>query len=363
MAVNSSLEKAYLRLLEEHGYRPPPLEEWIEVHYRLTKESNDWARNEGHAAAPILDEQARELVLPGAFLDGTVPMNVLIAPLAREIEEAAREWSMSLPLPVYCGVFPTGEFNAVAMPVDGGALLLINEGLMYLIYQCMEVWGLRASIPSGSAKEEGLEPMISNEQAIAAIADAVYAYLFEGSSARAPQLPMIGGIRGFYLTMLAASIIKFVVAHEYGHAYAGHLCAEKAVRKILPGGEVNLIPKDWAEEYRADILAMRLLVPPSARKVNSEEECLEFAVQLVAPLAFFQLAQLIELTVGTFLRLSPGDILKGDHPPPGLRSKHIREWVRVIGGEAYMTMANEISSWLEGLQEDVAVLVVERRAL
>ncbi len=293
MSRSESPQDAYRRLLREHGYAPPALEEWVKTGHRLSEEARVSANAEGimNEGAPMSEPAA--LFLPGAFIDGTPPMNALIAPLAKELERAAGEWSLAHPRPLHVGVFPTGEFNALATPAGDGVLLLINEGLMYFAYQSMETFGLSTTIVFG---DKHIGPVMSKDEATGQLADVVYSYLSKGSSASARHLPMTGGLRGSYVNHLATSIHRFVVAHEYGHAYARHLGSTSTMRLSLPSGELEVINKNWEQELEADLVAMRLMVPPSVRKVrrDSGRAVLHLAMALVGPLAFFQLDMLLE---------------------------------------------------------------------
>lgn len=358
MSTDGSPQQEYRRLLREHGYVPPSLEEWVKTQSRLTDEARVPAKGEDIVGADTPTRERETLYLPGAFIDGTPPLNMLIGPLAEEIERAAGEWSLTLREPVHVGVFPTGEFNALARSAGHGVLLLINEGLMYFAHQSMEVFGLATTI-AASGKNVG--PLMSRDVAIDQLADVVYSYLWHGSSASARHLPMTGGLRGSYVDHLARNVYRFVVAHEYGHAYARHLAPANAIRLSLPSGELDVITKSWEQEFEADLVAMRLMIPPSARKVgrNSPGAFLQLVMALVGPLAFFQLDTLLEaVKKAVYGRADPA--VPATHPPSAMRSARVRDWATQIRADSFLSVADQVCSWLASVQGDVANAVARR---
>jgi hypothetical protein len=358
MIKHNSPQQEYRRLLREHGYAPPLLEEWIKTSQQLTEEARVSANAEGIMNESGPTSERDPLFLPSTFIDGTPPMNVLIAPIAEELERAAGEWSLTLPKAVHIGVFPTGEFNALATPAGDGVLLLINEGLMYFAYQTMETFGLATTVID-AGKEIGR--LMSRDEATGQLADVVYSYLRHGLSASARHLPMIGGLRGSYVNHLATSIHRFVVAHEYGHAYARHLDSAGTVRWSLPSGELEVISKNWEQELEADLVAMRLLIPPSARRIGSDSPgaVLRLAMALVGPLAFFQIDALLE---GAERACCGGadPVRSTTHPPSAMRSARVREWATQIRADVFLSIADQVCAWLADLEEEVATVVARR---
>ncbi len=352
MNKHSSPQEEYRRLLREHGYTPPSLEEWLETSQRLAQEARLFAESEGIVTNSRSGSERGTLLLPGSFIDGTPPMNALIAPLAEEIERAASEWSLALPGSVHVGVFPTGEFNALATPAGDGVLLLINEGLMYLSYQSMEAFGLATTIMAAGRE---IDPAMSRDEATNQLANVVHSYLWDGSSAFARHLPMTGGIRGSYVNQLATSIFRFAVAHEYGHAFARHLECASTVRLSLPSGELDVINKSWEQELEADLLAMRLMVPPSARKVSRDRPgaVLRLSMALVGPLAFFQLDMLLQAVERACCRATL-PCPTASHPPSAMRSARVRQWVTQIRADAFLGVANRVCSWPADVEKDLA---------
>jgi hypothetical protein len=192
--------------------------------------------------------------------------------IERLIEQSGRQ----IP-PAYVALFPTGSHHAEAMAIDGGVLMLINSGLMNLLYQI-------AKINLASATYESAPPLIDDVQCSIALGELLMAHTVGGSSFLARALPQLERPRLDVASNLTAVAEAFVIAHEYGHALAGHLDpARTRVRVATPGGNLDFSRQAQEDEYEADRLALEILGPALRMPDSPRRE----AIALSAVLLFF----------------------------------------------------------------------------
>lgn len=360
MIEMEALENEYRRLLKMRKYRAPHLADWVKTQLIFEAQANKWTESEEQFET-TKDNEPHALELPIGLMDGTPPTNEVVIWLAEAVEKAATEWNFSVPMPVLCRVFPTTFFNAQSRVVGESRLLLINEGLVHLIFGLSEIYGLSVDLvdPNKPRPESGVS--LSKEESVEGLATLIYSYLFSEQGVPETAYPMIGGVQGHWIIYLCQTIIKFVVAHEYGHLYANHLTTAEIRESSSNGDGFNIIRKDWQQEYEADIFAMRLMLPPSKRNLDSFEKHFDASTQLVGPLAFFQLQKLIESTQELLNDNDIGSIVITDHPPAETRTEKIREWASMIKAETLMEHADRFFSWIEDLRTDIVETVVSRR--
>ena len=350
-----SLQSLYRQLLKSHNYKPPSLTEWVK------QREATLAQLGISAAEPEIDAEATH-----AISIGEPPINQEIGRLANEIEHSASEWQdMSLPCPVLCRAFPGVDFNAIAVPTSEGALLLVNEGLVFLVYHCLEIWARAANLPDCPEV-----PLLSSRDGLDAIVAGFVAYCegAESWSQAGQRFPVLDGVRGSLVGRLAESTCRFVVGHEYGHVYAGHVTAGKRGAIELPTGVLDVIPTNWQEEYRADVLAMRLVLPPSRRTLDSDDQLLEAVVRVSGPMVFFPIAEILGW-VSSFIDCHSRGIKvnqeilrkmtdRSTHPPPVLRIEQVRKWADVVGGSHTLEIGEQFLSWLTDCRKSIFSKVV-----
>ena len=128
-----------------------------------------------------------------------------------------------LPFDVFAGLYPTGDFNAHVEPVAGGALILINAGLMDLLFTVLKA-NLAAS---GGPKDP---PPLRDRQTTMVLAEAFNAYIYGQGSIAAWPLPRLDSDREQILGFVLRAGELFVLGHELGHIVRGHvrLCLDAA---------------------------------------------------------------------------------------------------------------------------------------
>jgi hypothetical protein len=176
------------------------------------------------------------------------------AALLKVLKDSGRH----LPFSVYVGIYPTGEFNARVEAVgDAGALVLINAGLMDLLFTV-----LKANLASSGGGKD--PPLLNHEQTSIVLAEAFNAYLYGEGSLGAWTLPPLNRQRLLPLEFLLTAGECFVIAHELGHVALGHV--------RLPTSEQGQaeVALTTETELAADAFALELLVSGSAEDTNAQ---------------------------------------------------------------------------------------------
>ncbi|GGN43906.1 hypothetical protein FHR83_008039 [Actinoplanes campanulatus] len=165
---------------------------------------------------------------------------------------------------VYCGEFPTGEFNASARRARTGNLILLNQGLRRLIYNAC----LAGSLHVQDANQP-LSSLVARRSPawgeIAAQLIGVLLNYFQGDAFFSPQSSNYSPQCLTLASGLSSSIRTFVIAHEVAHAELGHLDQGSAHNMRTPLGDVEVIAKSYDQEFEADQLAQQVLIEIARR--------------------------------------------------------------------------------------------------
>ena len=128
--------------------------------------------------------------------------------------------SVKLPCDVFAGLYPTGELSAQISPVPGqGALLLVNVGLMDLIFSLLKI---NIATPAPGEKET----LLTEKQATLAVVELFNAYLYGEGSLGAWPLPRLPEDRERPLGFVLRRCEQFVLCHEIGHLVLGHVAVD-----------------------------------------------------------------------------------------------------------------------------------------
>jgi hypothetical protein len=189
------------------------------------------------------------------------------------------EQKVQLPCELFAGLFPTGQLNARAIPVAGvGALLLVNVGLMDLIFML-----LKTNIAT-RAKNETV-PLLTDEQAEMVLADVFNAYLYGEGSLGAWSLPPLPQEREGNLAFVLQRAEQFVLAHEIGHVVLGHVSIDGPEKRHRVGDYTQ------EQENEADQFALELLL--RAHKQEPQWE-LRSSFLAGAVMTFFAVADAVQ---------------------------------------------------------------------
>jgi hypothetical protein len=245
-----------------------------------------------------------------------------------------------LPMAVYAGVYPTGEFNARAHLVPPwGALLLLNSGLMDLMFTV-----LKTNLASSFSGPDD-PPLLNEAQVTKVLAEAFNAYLYSESSIRSMGLPPVPPEREVNLDYVLRRAEQFVLAHEIGHVALGHLNAEGAGKPAIRSREQELA----ADVFAVDLLASLLSAPPGPARDN------EATFLAGGILNFFEIAVVI-VAFETSLGIDRRDA--SSHPDLAVRGEALVKRIRdVLPGADPLRRVGVFINWLghylPGIEETI----------
>jgi hypothetical protein len=254
---------------------------------------------------------------------------------------------IELPSPVYVGDYPHGRYNAQARAVPTGTLILVNTGLLTLLYQVAESIGASileiTSTGDGPTYEQPTAELTRRrDEARDLVAKAVVEYIFHGDARFVGLNPMAADSRARFGLPFADAATDFVVAHEFGHLLAGHL-HEAPTQEFSKGG----IRANHRREYEADEIAALLLM----RGQDPEDNiCQNIAV--TGPFLFFAIDHLITRVRSEIDDIPAGAIVTG-HPRSDERGAALRRLFVEIAGPGVLQMANAIVTSFSGEEDRI----------
>ncbi|MBK5544722.1 SEC-C domain-containing protein [Pseudomonas sp. TH04] len=208
-----------------------------------------------------LKRTLEETVLPTRY-DSVSAFN-LINGLVEEVKRAAAELGADITLfPLYATV-PTGRVNATAVNIPGASKpFLLFDGqlltfchLISKIYATSFVTTKNGDMRSFSTDLSTITKKISaHPEIVSRLAGVLTAFIRTGRPATSKPFPVDLDSIGL-VECLRKSMEIFVIAHEFGHVYAGHL------NNFLP---MNAFPSDsnvspqHKKEYEADYIGLVL---------------------------------------------------------------------------------------------------------
>ncbi|WP_158751545.1 hypothetical protein [Streptomyces bicolor] len=256
---------------------------------------------------------------------------------------------IELPGPVYVGEYPHNSFNAQACVVPGGTLILVNTGLMTLLFQVAKLVGAsfrtftRTEDAGMQFEEETAEMIRQWDRARKTVAKAVVAYIFHGDARRAGRIPVDADSRALLGVPLAGAARDFVVGHEFGHFLAGHL-HEPAAR--TRSGE--WIRKSHQQEFEADEIGALLML----RRLENPGDQIQKNFAVAGPFLFFAIDHLVT-RVRNEINDIPAGLIVTDHPPSDERAAALRRLFVEIEGPGVVQFANAFVSVLSAQENDI----------
>jgi Zn-dependent protease with chaperone function len=171
----------------------------------------------------------------------------------RGMQRLGRSWPA-----VHVDLFPTGDLNAMSVPAPGGHLVLVNTGLMNLVFNVLKIHVLSQRI--GPTDEDAAQ--VTEAQVALLLAEALNAYIYGAGSWMTWSTPPLQGRRSDLIAPTLALCEDFVLAHELGHVLAGdrveavtYLSAP--VEAPVPGLDIPVAAHD--AELAADRLAAEIV--------------------------------------------------------------------------------------------------------
>lgn len=365
MTTRKALELEYTRFLSAHGLsamKPSSNRSAFETIRSELASATDASGLEKYD----LSSQPFNELLHTIEQAGEQTLHDVVNVLSKEIESALEDLESDVATPIFAGVFPTGSFNAVATPCDGGALALLNSGLMMCIHQIVKIVLHKARF--AEFDEQGKPKVdtaidsspLSHEELVLTLAQVLLAYAGYTRTSRIRRLPMGSVAKSMLAASLVKSTEKFVLAHEYGHAVAGHLANPKTVVTRTRAGEVGLIAKSWEQEMEADVIALGVLLASAPRIVDSQEKMFELEMVVSGPLIFFGIANLLERVVEEVEGFG-SRLVAETHPPPQMRLDLVKRFLRDAGCKDVVFRLTDAS--LEMLSQMASEVIVEIRKL
>jgi hypothetical protein len=247
--------------------------------------------------------------------------------------DEVRSWlakqGVTLPCEVFAGLYPTGALSARIAPVPGdGALVLVNVGLMDLIFSILKI---NIATPARGEPQR----LLSEERATLALVEVFNAYLYGEGSLGAWPLPRLPEDRERPLDFVLRRCEQFVLCHEIGHLALGHIS--------IDGPELSEKIGDYApkQESEADRFAVSTMI-----RAHKDQPLWERRSPFLAGaiLTFFAIA----IVVGS-LQESLGLVETGNksHPKLTARMNAIAEHLRSeLPGEDLLHPAEVFTAWL-----------------
>lgn len=277
------IELAYLDFLEKFGLNVDFKGPDKNLKDKIDKELKDSAEREGMSISTSIIRVHPE---------GLPRYYNLLKDLAKDVELGVKLNNDSLKEEVFVGEFPTGSFNSQVMKVPEGYIVLINSGLLSLIYQFMKIMSF--SIAFASLDDNGMpikgtirgESELSKEDRIDAIVDLIFSYFEYKDSRFAKRYRAVGGAKGDLISTLTYYCEMFAVAHEYGHILAGHL--DKPIFDFIesPVGKIEILKKSMMQEHMADLIATHIMLP-NLKKFKIEEPDIHALDVACGPILYF----------------------------------------------------------------------------
>ncbi len=180
---------------------------------------------------------------------------------ADEVKGLLNSAGIETPNGVVFGLLPTKEVNAVTIKAAGGYVVLLNSGLLFLIYDLVEVIPL--FFPAEEVREEKgelshrfnldidqiLEALYSNKQAHLLFLETLIDCLIFGR----PRTSYPKSRAQEYLaSLIRDTAVAFVLSHEYAHVLIDDAVSKQPEKKMIGDVEVQRIPRNWSEELAAD---------------------------------------------------------------------------------------------------------------
>jgi hypothetical protein len=326
---------------EDEGYSNQFLRQWLNHPYGSFHEVAHERRS------TLLERLATVATWPRPFSGLGLPaLQELLDLQSRRVEGYVTSMGETVP-PVFCGLFPTGSLNAQAVPVKGGALVLVHTGLMRLLYGV-------AKINVASAWFNDTHPLIDKRQTAVALGELLNAYVFGGNPTLARELPPLQAERRTIAEELAQTCEHFILAHEYAHALRGHLDREcRFVTLKTPIGDLDVLAKRRQQEFEADQFALKLLAPAlvPAPDASPRAQARLFAGVLLV----FYVDGLITLIAQ---RSGRNPSIVSDHPPSEERARRVVEQLtKLQNSPIAFDLIEELAMWFVRHEEMVFQLL------
>lgn len=331
-----ALRIEYEGLLKQTGYERPPIDaEWMQG---FTEE----VENAGlRGLVNVADGEFRTF-------------QQTLERVSRDVERFIRERGHTLPCGVFVGEWPLGLCQAsVSRAGDrNGVIVLVNQGLIKLLYQVakiitrsFEFFSLGAGKES-IAKRMGWRPLgWKSRDTVEWLGETLAAYFTRGDIGAARRVPLSDADRtlfGIKLTMWAE---RFVVAHEYSHVLLDHLSGPLAMHST-PFGNIEVFGESQQNEFDADLAAVDLCLA-TANWSDGREGLWHANVRVAGACLPFVVEVLLDA-----VQIGPHDFTEnrpGSHPAPYCRMMRIMDHLERRYGGSLLIDAEFLKQWIFAL--------------
>lgn len=188
----------------------------------------------------------------------------LLDDLVKEVQGETVKLGLDLDAFPHYATVPTGMVNAMAVPLPGaGKPFLLFDGQLFLfchlvskIYaQCLDVTSHGETQQFSMRPELVQAKLARSPEVFNRLADVLVAVLKKGGPSSSKPFPVDVASTGM-ATCLRKSMEIFVVAHEFGHVYAGHL--NDALAPLRAIHAASDLPQAHRQEFEADYIGLVL---------------------------------------------------------------------------------------------------------
>jgi hypothetical protein len=250
-----------------------------------------------------------------------------LSALAEGIDQAATSLGFDgVRLPIL-GALPTGRLNAMSVLLATGThAILFETGLMVFANLITKVAVLALDFKSVGPKGVSISLVSAakawtpSNEALQRFVDLMRATVIRGRPDTAQQY-FLAGERQLVADALRNGLEMFVMGHELGHAYLGHLQSAVPVGLALDDRESTKVRYTWEREHEADRFGLRVAIAALRRE--------DARLVLCAAELFFRAIDLVErcrfLLVRGRLWDNDDEDLASSHPPHTNRQQRLRE--------------------------------------
>jgi hypothetical protein len=188
----------------------------------------------------------------------------LLDGLVKEVQGETVKLGLDLDAFPHYATVPSGMVNAMAVPLPGaGKPFLLFDGQLFLfchlvskIYaQCLDVTSHGETQQFSMRPELVQAKLARSPEVFNRLADVLVAVLKKGGPSSSKPFPVDVASTNM-ATCLRKSMEVFVVAHEFGHVYAGHL--NDALAPLRAIHAASDLPQAHRQEFEADYIGLVL---------------------------------------------------------------------------------------------------------
>lgn len=278
----------------------------------------------------------------------------ILEPLYERILLTADKLSLETTTRPFIGTAESKEYNAFAVKVPRtneylivfeGSIFIVANLLAKIIASCLPDFKMTdETVSFNISKERIINHVQTNPELQERFADLVYNAIYLGHSSKTTQYFLrepFGRLQGELLN----SLELFVVGHEYGHIYSGHLNESNISKKVIDGKIIERISLNWEMEYEADLIGLTLLL-------NSLEKENLLPFGFLGPELFFTFLDLDERANNLFREGYETRSFGSDtHPPTIERRKRIRQILKNSLPNNHLESYVDFSEFLENVLE------------